>query len=1057
MKRRKMLSMALAFIMVFTMVVPYSLENVVYAAGQPKASIEGALETNATLTAKLTIDGQEVTEGLTYQWIFVDTIWDEISEEDEEFPRDIKGETSKTFVVPKNGKNKTYRVQIMYQGKASFADVKITKEGSSLTFDSVNDEIKSKLEKYKEIKAITTITLPFEDSTKKANISWTSDKNDYIANNGEMLKLPEEGELDVILTANISINGKSETREHILKLISKSKQELDVALPEGKLFKAKFGTDSNLKDMLKAYLDTKNIKAYIEIKEIKNTTNRSKDSKVDEDGTFHYFYADPFNLTGAPIFNNVYDRFEIKTVINKSEKNIKLDLYWDVDKLKSTLEERILGNITWDKIKKDNIEENLAVTDLSLPQIAIPEAKNCKLTWKSDKNAIKIVEPKGDTNTMMYGDFTGKVNRSKDDQTVKLTVTIKYVKSETTEAETMVANLKKEFTIKVPKLDNDAIKAEKAKMQKILDENYLEEKLGDSTKSKYEKGEKGNWIYKGSEKLDLENVTNDIQFLRPQEVLGKALKEDLITSDEYYNYGFKIISDSPVIEPNAYRGFVFRDTNKDTTVNLKVIMFDKKSPEIYVEKALKPITVKKLTKEELDAAEKLMKKSVEKYFDLIKGENTDINSISKDLHAFQEVILEGENAKGIYHYTQSHWLGVIPVSYKENLVQSVDDPNYTDEQYTYFNSNKPGIIQVGNPRLLTTPDYDVKVKVDSYLSHAVYGKYYTHYKKLGNMTEAAKYEKFYRQYAKADLVVKGIKGADPNPEAKINVKISISPKKGEYWVPEETVTLEKYSTAYEAFENIQKKYGIQFKGGPNYVSDITYKGETLGEKTQGKDSGWMYTVNGILSNKTLGEYVLTDGDKVEIFYTKKWQSVPGAIGMAINTPTIIILNTDGKVDNSKGTAKYDSDKKEVSITPNKNFKIKEIKVNGKTVEISNILKGIEPTDKVEIVFEEEAVKPETNTDVIKTFKLIAKSKQLKKGIKLTWKVKGDIALDGFQVYRSLNKTSGYKKFWETKNMKYINTKSLEKGIKYFYRIRGFKVVNDKKIYTKWTVKSIKYA
>lgn len=91
-----------------------------------------------------------------------------------------------------------------------------------------------------------------------------------------------------------------------------------------------------------------------------------------------------------------------------------------------------------------------------------------------------------------------------------------------------------------------------------------------------------------------------------------------------------------------------------------------------------------------------------------------------------------------------------------------------------------------------------------------------------------------------------------------------------------------------------------------------------------------------------------------------------------------------------------------------------------------------------------------------TIKLI--SKRTSKGISLAWTKSKGYKVDGFQVYRSVKKNSGYgkKAFFTANNgtkSKYTNTKGLKTGNTYYYKVRGFRVVDGVTVYTKWSNKA----
>ena len=82
-------------------------------------------------------------------------------------------------------------------------------------------------------------------------------------------------------------------------------------------------------------------------------------------------------------------------------------------------------------------------------------------------------------------------------------------------------------------------------------------------------------------------------------------------------------------------------------------------------------------------------------------------------------------------------------------------------------------------------------------------------------------------------------------------------------------------------------------------------------------------------------------------------------------------------------------------------------------------------------------------------------------IKITWVIEGGdlkIAdLDNYEIFRSTKKNSGYgKKPYFTSSKPdygyYVNNKGLKKGKTYYYKVRGFKVIDGEKYYTPWSTK-----
>ena len=79
-----------------------------------------------------------------------------------------------------------------------------------------------------------------------------------------------------------------------------------------------------------------------------------------------------------------------------------------------------------------------------------------------------------------------------------------------------------------------------------------------------------------------------------------------------------------------------------------------------------------------------------------------------------------------------------------------------------------------------------------------------------------------------------------------------------------------------------------------------------------------------------------------------------------------------------------------------------------------------------------------------------KAKATKKGIRITWKkVSG---ANGYYIYRSTKKKSGYKKIHVVKKGKtqsYLDKKA-RKGKTYYYKIRTYKKAGGKKMQSNWS-------
>lgn len=120
------------------------------------------------------------------------------------------------------------------------------------------------------------------------------------------------------------------------------------------------------------------------------------------------------------------------------------------------------------------------------------------------------------------------------------------------------------------------------------------------------------------------------------------------------------------------------------------------------------------------------------------------------------------------------------------------------------------------------------------------------------------------------------------------------------WIPETEVKIPAGSTAKYLTDMMLMNNDITFKlSGENYIKSVVIPigypdaGKTLGEFTNGNNSGWMYRVNGVLTDLGYAEYVLQDKDEVYWFYTDDYtlegDITPGA-------PTITGLTVKGTLE-----------------------------------------------------------------------------------------------------------------------------------------------------------------
>ena len=183
------------------------------------------------------------------------------------------------------------------------------------------------------------------------------------------------------------------------------------------------------------------------------------------------------------------------------------------------------------------------------------------------------------------------------------------------------------------------------------------------------------------------------------------------------------------------------------------------------------------------------------------------------------------------------------------------------------------------------------------------------------------------------------------------------------WVPTTTYALAENATVYDLFTEAMSDAGLRYIGAEsNYVSTI-YAPSCMGsyalsEFTNGKKSGWMYTVNGSHPNQGLKNWTLKDGDVVVWHYVNDyshevadWFNDPkypslgngtyynGWFRAADIAPEQYVQQLLGKIltVGKHGTVEpkltFQHIGKSVTFTfkPDTGYKVKDVKVNGKSV------------------------------------------------------------------------------------------------------------------------------
>ena len=115
------------------------------------------------------------------------------------------------------------------------------------------------------------------------------------------------------------------------------------------------------------------------------------------------------------------------------------------------------------------------------------------------------------------------------------------------------------------------------------------------------------------------------------------------------------------------------------------------------------------------------------------------------------------------------------------------------------------------------------------------------------------------------------------------------------WVSATQVELEGNVTAWDAIKKVLDEKGLSYsysysaKYGSVYIESV--KG--LGEFTNGKNSGWLYSVNGKQPNVGTSAYYLEDGDKIVLHYTDDYTKGGGG---SINSDEVVAEKVEKLID-----------------------------------------------------------------------------------------------------------------------------------------------------------------
>lgn len=799
------------------------------------------------------------------------------------------------------------------------------------------DQMLQYTDKDVEFKADTTLFLPKTATPHGSTVTWKCDSNIINTETGK-LTLPETGEKPVVkLTATLTNSGETTTRDYEIKVWSKKDladydadltqkltDDVNKALGESYKLTPTYGKDTNVLTMVTNDLHHDDIRVTMGTPVRTNATANMAETvtNIANDGTITYFYIDP---NSDPMQNlQRFGTFSVPFTFARDgvsvTRNVSVTVYWDRGKVTKAMENQIVPGLP--KISGE-------VTEIS----PLPSTVNNKtwtgIEWSSNDNAITFKKPAA---TDPFGPWEVVVRGSSVAKDVTLTakLTFRYTNDVTGSEEPIT--LLRSYTVTVP------ASADGLKYQKALDAVFTADKLTDAATGAA---------------LDLGAVKNDIQFPTTRDLNTYLMAQygEGNGFDGKYTPVLITSSDPSVIKApdvaNAARVAVYRPAvgEKAKTVTLTVKILDRPSGSgrdyanlpVLAEKRF-TVTVQPLTKQEITNELALMAEVKAHYWDGIKNENTAARDVTGDLAPFVEVYKQDGALVWVRDVREMKNSGIVPVAM--NGWQEL-------EAWRLFRSSNPAAVTHEN--LLVTQQFEGKaVTVTSALSSETLGRYGELYRKDPETYAAyAELAGLYYQPVSAELVVRGRNTANmvkkvfqidgqgtellvskPVKE-KVTVSFTLSGN-GELWLGTRTLRdLDEGVTVFDVLRQLRKEGVLGFENKGGYVQSITCNGKTLAELDEGKNSGWLYTVNGELPDVYMSAYGLKNGDSIRIYFTKDYTKEPGADRWKPVTPvtkTETVTNADGSV--TKTETKPDGTIVETTTKPDGSTTVAETKPDG---------------------------------------------------------------------------------------------------------------------------------
>lgn len=730
-----------------------------------------------------------------------------------------------------------------------------------------------------------------------SRISWHSDSDALNAETGAVT-LPEADTITVKLTATAA-KGTAEKSREITVILYSVKAEAGNVL--GSIEKALSAKDAFVQpvqirghetamDAVSYWLYNNGYDDSIEVEFVSAgtlaTTSVTGHSYLAEDGTVTYYQGEG----GADTKYVTYTGVQFKLSKLGAEKTVTANVRigWDVEKAQELMQKALDEQLTWEAIRGENTNTAKASTDKSFTGMVVDgevsEMLVAPRTVTVDGVAVRVGFSVNPSDAVTYEFTDSQINISprrpsqgKPATTFELRMVTLF--DENLDPYTISAMMSSSgdnvSTLQLQNAFRITVKPETEDAQNVLSQN-LKDKLPGLVTNYYDYGAK----------VDLTKPVKD-DLLIPS--LQKMSDAGIFNYD--YSQMQKLESLTPdVADVNGYHITVYRPLPGQPAVEAKikvqicerVKVNGKSTPGKVLGETILTFTIEPLTQKEIDDAKALMTEVTQEevYWQSIRGENTDKNHITTDLHPFYKIV---KNDIGGYDYPTLGQVKNVEGIYTDDY-PGYDPMASYGETYRTFYSSRRTIIKYEN-LLLTQPEYNTKVTIKSWLTYTQYAKYYEKFVKDAETPDGAyeQFATFYKHEVSTTVKVDGKQNIDepekPDTGTDIGVEVIVDGREVDGFVSNKEnayafegkdtgdgITVAQVMQAFFKDTEYTSDSYAGYYGG--YIAAITDpNGVKLEAATKERPySGWMYTRNGEYADAINAEFV-EDGDKIYFYYT----------------------------------------------------------------------------------------------------------------------------------------------------------------------------------------------